>query len=118
MKLQFNWSKWFWTKDKDVTSAWFEFDYEDIKEVNDISELFKIKIWDFETNATINKTAHNPIVIDTLSWVWRYKWWEADTTLIDVIWCMIKLDIYINDQVCWLLRIEEITIKLNVWESK
>jgi len=111
MKLKFNSKKWFWTKDQNITSWWFEFDYKDIDQINSLEELFKVNIWEFETNATINTTATNPIVVDTNAWTSRYKWWEADTTLNDILSCMIKLDVYINDQVCGMLRIEDITIK-------
>jgi uncharacterized protein YjdB len=114
MRLKLHSKKWFWTSNKDITSAFFEFDYSDIKKINALPELFKIDIWWFVTNASINNWSQTPIVIETEIWVSRFKEWEASFDLINPYLCMIKLDIYINDQVCWMIRIEELNIVENV----
>lgn len=110
MKIEFNNKKWIWTVDIDTSSAWFIFDYEDIEKINELEDLFKVKISWEEYNAMINIGARNPISIKTASWEHKYSIWEADTTLIEVEICMIKLDIFIPDTVSWLMRVEHITI--------
>lgn len=109
MLLTFNTKKWMWTNEPWTTSWWFIFDYENISIINNMKDVFSIII-DWETyNATINTSTQNPIVIDTNTWVHRFKQWEASEDFNDVVESMIKLDIFLPDAISWLLRIESIT---------
>lgn len=111
MKLEFNSKKWIWTKETDVTSAWFIFDYSNIDDINKLDELTKIKIWDEIYNCIISNWIAKPISIETEQWTHKYKQWEADATLNNVEECSVKLDLFINDAISWLIRVESLSIK-------
>jgi hypothetical protein len=110
MNLSFNNKKWMGTSEPWTTSAWFIFDYEDIKTINNLEELFNITIVEEKFNATINKATINPIVIESTNGTHRFKYGEATEDLWDVVEAMIKLDIFIWDTISWLIRMEQITL--------
>jgi len=110
MNIVFNNRKWMWTKEKWITSSWFIFTYEDIDKINELWSLFSIEIDWNKYDATISETALKPISVETENGTHKYKAWEADSTLNDVLECQIRLDIFINDIQSWILRTSEITL--------
>jgi len=110
MELRFNNRKWIWTNENCVSSVWLLFDYKDADIINNLSELFKLEIGWENFNATINKWTMNPISIQNDSWIYKYKIWWIDTTLLEVEESMIKIDIFINNAISWIIRDEKITL--------
>ena len=113
MKLTFNNRKHIWTSDTNCSSCWFIFDYKDIETINKLSKdnsLFKLKVGDTECNATINQSSSNPISVETLTGTHKFKGWEAYVGFSDVTEVMIKIDVFIGDAICGLIRTENIKI--------
>lgn len=111
MELRFNSKKGIWTAENWVSSVWLLFEYEDADKINELPELFKLWISGETFNATVNKWSSNPISIQNESGTHKYKLWEADTNLLEVEECMIKMDIFISNAISWLIRDEKITLE-------
>jgi len=111
MDLKFNNKKWMWTSNKWITSWMFEFEYENIESINSLPDLFKVEVWEQIFSATINSDSPAPIVIDTNKISYKCKRWEWKTWLDWVTKCQVKLDIFIDDLLCWIIRSEILTIK-------
>lgn len=111
IKVEFNERKHIGTTNKNVSSIWLNFDYSDLNKIRELPEVFKIRFGDFECNATINRDSK--VAIETQKGTHRYPIDTLEDNLEYVTESMVKVDVYIDDQVCWLIRCEEITIKEN-----
>jgi hypothetical protein len=110
MKIKLNNKKWLWISNKWITSWFFEFDYSDINKINNLPDLFKIEIWEAKFNCTINSDSPAPIIIETETIKFSCKRWQGKVWISWVQKAYIKLDIFIDDLISGLIRVEEITI--------
>ena len=108
IKVKFNERKHISTANKWLSSIWLIFEYSDLERIKELPDVFKISLWDFICNATINRDSK--VAIETQKWTHRYPIDTLDTKLLEVTEAMLKVDIYIDDQVCWLIRVEDIII--------
>lgn len=110
MILELNRKKPFWISNIWITSGMFIFDYKDINKINNLPELFKIEIEWKQFSATINWDTKTPILLDTSNISYKCNRWEWREDLNWVSLAQIKLDIYIDDLLCWMIRTYKIKI--------
>lgn len=115
IKLNFNEKKHIGTGSPGISSVWMKFEYADLSKIKQLPEVFKISLWDFECNAILNTDAK--IAIETKKGrhtypIDRLQHIEEDMNHVDE--SMIRVDIYIEDQVSWLIRCTEINIKESI----
>lgn len=103
---------WIWTKW--ITSWYFEFNYIDIESINKLPDLFKIKVSDLEFNCIVNTDSLAPIVIETETIKYNCKVGQGKAWLNWVRKSYIKLDIYIDDDLCGILRGNQIEV---LWKN-
>lgn len=115
MQVKAHTKKWFGTKDSWTTSLWVEFNYSDLKEIMELPDIFYIYLSTDEDTmqfkACINQESKKPIVIETEEDKYSFAKHNWRFDIQNPRLCLLKIDVFINDYVCWMLR--SLTIHIN-----